>query len=346
MRLGLGIGLGFPQQRGRIAPTVPGVLAANPGNFTLSGINAALIYGRLPLVAAPGSFTLAGQAANLFVSTSGGALLTASPGSFVITGDSMSTFFDYVMLAEFGSFDITGKDAQSAIGNRRIIADVGNFAISGKAVASGPQVSFIGTVTPTNAGTTSTATGAAIGTASADREVVVIVTNSFSNITTVTATIDSGGGAVAMTRHAGTENNGASCIIFSANVASGTTATIVATRAGGSGWGNTLMQIFTITKLASRTPTDKQAAVTSAGLSQSVNLATSADGCIIAGVCAQAHTVTSFAGSTETFVGDNINVESSHASGHAQNISANAASVVQGNVSLSDWVAVCAVAWR
>ena len=60
----------------------PGVVTANRGTFIVTGQDANLAYGRLPMPAAVGTFTLTGQAAGLQQQRS----LSAASGSFVVTG--------------------------------------------------------------------------------------------------------------------------------------------------------------------------------------------------------------------------------------------------------------------
>ena len=82
-RLG-SLGRGFGRLGGgkRTNTVIPGVITAQTGTYTITGMDAGLLYGRSPLAAAVGSYTITGVSAN-FPRTY---VLTAAPGSYAITG--------------------------------------------------------------------------------------------------------------------------------------------------------------------------------------------------------------------------------------------------------------------
>lgn len=213
------------------------------------------------------------------------------------------------------------------------------------AAAALPTLTYINTVTATVSNPTATVTGTSIGTAAADRHLVVIVNNTFSNIVNASMTVDSGGGAVAMTQQVLRGQNGASSGIYSLTVPTGTTATIVATQTGGSGWNNPRFHIYTITGLSSTTPTGANSSGATA-TSTSTTVATTSGGIIISGSSTQAATISNYTGSTETFT-SNFGVGSnSQAAASATGVATNASSTVNVNGASSASIAVTAVAWR
>lgn len=82
-RLGsLGRGFGrLGAGKGR-ATIIPGVITAQTGTYTITGMDAGLLYGRTPLAAAVGSYTITGIDA-AFPRTY---VLTADTGSIAVTG--------------------------------------------------------------------------------------------------------------------------------------------------------------------------------------------------------------------------------------------------------------------
>lgn len=218
-----------------------------------------------------------------------------------------------------------------------------NTAALSPAAGGTPTLNYIATTAATIASLTATVTGASIGTAAADRLVVVAIANNFSNMgsgNTLAMTLDSGGGAVAMTQHTYSGNNGATTGIYSLTVPTGTTATIVGTLTGGA-FANINFHVFTITGLSSTTPTGTSSNTLTAS-SVSTNVATTSGGVIIAALSTQS-TFTNMAGSTETFT---VDFSSTRASAHATGVATNASSTVTNNASGSASITVSAAAWR
>ena len=104
-----------------------GTLVAGTGSFTLSGQNAQLTAGRLPLVADAGAFTVAGQDATLTV----GHCLDAAAGSFTVAGQDADLLATRLIDAEAGSFVLTGQDVSFVYG-RFVDAEAGAFALDGQ----------------------------------------------------------------------------------------------------------------------------------------------------------------------------------------------------------------------
>ncbi len=82
-RLGaLGRGFGRLGGGGKRTAVIPGVITALTGSYTITGNDAGLLYGRLPLTAAVGTYTITGVDA-AFPRTY---VLTADAGSYAVTG--------------------------------------------------------------------------------------------------------------------------------------------------------------------------------------------------------------------------------------------------------------------
>ncbi len=105
-------------------------LEAEPGNYAVTGASQSYLYNPA-VVASPGAYPITGVPATALGETS----ITADPGGYAVTGANASAIGTTSLLASPGSYAVTGK-------------------LTTEAIASLPQVSYVGSVTATtNAGT-------------------------------------------------------------------------------------------------------------------------------------------------------------------------------------------------
>lgn len=178
---------------GGAAPQVLGLIAAGSGNFLFTGDTALLAVQRT-LAAAAGSFVFTGQAASLLASSK---TIAAGAGAFLLTGDSMTPVVDYKLPADSGSFALTGQAATLT-----------------KAGGSPPAYVFRGS-NNTNSSSATQSASIDIGTAAADRLVIVFVDSQ--NAPTVTSVVVNG---VTLTQRA-FDNTNATAGIFDGIVSAG-----------------------------------------------------------------------------------------------------------------------------
>lgn len=116
----------------RPAASAGGVYAldAQPGSFSLTGVAASPVAGRV-IDAATGSYTLTGILATL----AKGYTLDAAPGSFALTGVAAGTLTDRVINATAGAYALTGVLA-SPVRGLFLSADPGVFTITGTQAAA------------------------------------------------------------------------------------------------------------------------------------------------------------------------------------------------------------------
>jgi hypothetical protein len=230
----------------------------------------------------------------------------------------------------------------------------GNGCNSSIAAAGGgtPTLAYIGIVTPTYSSGVATATGAAIGTAAADRLVVVVFFDETATNTSLSSVTIGGVTATVNTQSSGGVGVNVFVGIASLNVPAGATATIVATYANSGNIGR--FQVYTVNGLSSFTPTG-------AGNNWKVNtgpisttLATTSGGVVIVGgaIGQGAALVSTFSG-TETYTTDSsFDADfgsNSGGVGHATGIATNAASTVSDTFTGDSGVnhlAIAAVSWR
>src|SRR5216684_277093 len=153
------------------------------------------------------------------------------------------------------------------------------LAVAGAAL---PTVTYIGAVTPSLAGQVATATNANIGTASADRLVVVVFFDINETSTSAPATVTIGGtSATVHIFQTGAANNVMG--ICSLLVTSGTTATIAVTYSGAGSQGGGQFGIYNLNRLSSTTPVGTGGAWNNVVNPLSATLATSSGGIVIVG---------------------------------------------------------------
>ena len=81
----LGALFGRMGARGKVGdPVIPGVITARKGTYTVTGYDANLAYGRLPLTAAVGTYSVTGVDATLTYTPSGGGS-TGQPMGLLLT---------------------------------------------------------------------------------------------------------------------------------------------------------------------------------------------------------------------------------------------------------------------
>ena len=102
-------------------------LAADPGSYSITGTDAALVVGRV-VVADAGTVAITGTDATL----ARGYVLVADAGTVAITGVSADLLTGRVVGADAGAVAITGTDATLARG-LLLVADAGSYAITGTA---------------------------------------------------------------------------------------------------------------------------------------------------------------------------------------------------------------------
>jgi hypothetical protein len=156
-RLGaLGRGFGRLGSGGKIRTVVPGIITASGGSFLFTGSDASLLAQR-KIAANSGSFSFTGSDASLLASAK---TVAANAGAFLFSGDTMTPLQDYKIPAASGSFSFTGADATLTKSS------------------SGPTFTFVGKEANFfNPATSATFTTIDIGTAAADRYVIVAIWN-------------------------------------------------------------------------------------------------------------------------------------------------------------------------
>ena len=148
-----------------------------------------------------------------------------------------------------------------------------------RASSRNPVLTYVTSLSDTADLTTYTFTGASIGTAAADRLVVIVA----ETINTSARTIDSAtiGGVAATLVVKTTTTNNAAAAIFSLTVAAGTTADITFTCSGATL--RAALHIYTITGLSSTTATDTDQVVSASATSLTRNVDVSEGGVMIGG---------------------------------------------------------------
>jgi hypothetical protein len=220
---------------------------------------------------------------------------------------------------------------------------------AGKAGGGGggtPTLTFIGATAAAFSGSVATVTNANIGTAAADRLVVVVFTDGATE-TAPTVTI----GGVTATVHAFASGaNESTTGIASLLVTAGTTATIVVTYATGTVSDGANFKVYTITGLSSTTPVGTGTNWTSTTNPISTTVATSSGGVVIAGAVMFATVTTvSFSG-TETYTMDHTgsqNAFMTEGSGRATGTASSGSSTVTATWAAgSSHTSIAAVSWR
>jgi hypothetical protein len=105
-------------------------ITADPGSYSLSGVNASLDRTYI-ITAAAGTYAYTGVDANL--NKTGSYSMTADPGAFVIAGTDASLQKGNKLSADAGAYAVSGTDASLKVG-RSITAGPGSYVITGTAV--------------------------------------------------------------------------------------------------------------------------------------------------------------------------------------------------------------------
>jgi hypothetical protein len=220
----------------------------------------------------------------------------------------------------------------------------------GRPAAGGgtPTLTYIGSATPSYASGVATANTVNIGTAAADRLVVVVIGDGGASASAVAVTVN---GTPLTTNALATGSFEPMTVIASGVIAAGSSATIITTYTGYSGGGFGVFEIYTITGLSSTTPVGANQHWDGSANPISTTLATSSGGVIIAASGQAANnSAASFPSSTETFaVDDNPTPIGFYSFGiaHAVGTAANASSTVNASwASSSSHTCVAAVSWR
>ena len=109
-----------------IRPTaVAAFLDAAPGDFSLTGQDAAPVSGRV-VSGSPASYALTGQAAGVPV----GRAVLGSPGSYALTGAASSLPTTRILGADPGTYAVTGSQA-GLLADRTVTASPGGFSFTG-----------------------------------------------------------------------------------------------------------------------------------------------------------------------------------------------------------------------
>lgn len=211
-----------------------------------------------------------------------------------------------------------------------------------------PTLAFIGATAATVAGQVATVTSASIGTASADRLVVVVFTDGGS-AASASATVTIGGTSATVHAFANGANNNTAGIA-SLLVSSGTTATIVATYNAGASTDGVNFKVYTIKGLSSTTPVGTGINWDAAASPLSTTLATSSGGVVIVGANRYAVSTTLVFSGTETYTTDHTgsqNAFETEGSGSATGTATNASSAVTATWGGgTNHTAIAAASWR
>lgn len=266
-----------------------------------------------------------------------------SPKSQTVTATGVQTI----------SGGFTGLSATTAYFAHYVHETVNGFSncVSGDGFTTtgAPSRAYAGVTTATKSGSQFTYTNAPIGTAVADRLVVVALHTTEGLNAVSSATI----GGISATVHANPASaNGCNVTFISASVPTGTTATIVVTMTGAVAGFNSVAETYSLTNLSSTTATGSVGSATASSVSSRTGtLAVSAGGVVILAGCQYAvSSTTCVLTATDTVTTDHSNFQiggfSRDSTGSVENATANASYSVTATWNGSEKSAMAAVAFR
>lgn len=116
-------------------PTGAYILTCDVGTYTLNGVAANTLVGRL-LTSDAGSYALTGVSANVLK----GYLLTANTGSYSLVGIDASLLKTWLLSGAAGSYSLTGVDAtltyNAGTNSYTLVCDAGSYTLSGQDAAT------------------------------------------------------------------------------------------------------------------------------------------------------------------------------------------------------------------